>query len=139
MRALILLYHRVAHGGADPWSMCVTPERFSEQMEALRMTAHPCTLAELVRAHQAGRLPDSAVAVTFDDGYLDNLTNAKPILARCDIPATVFVCSGSIGRKEEFWWDELERAFFQNNGIAPQAQLVIETPDQCFHWDFDNA
>jgi peptidoglycan/xylan/chitin deacetylase (PgdA/CDA1 family) len=138
MSGLILLYHRIAHFDADPWSMCVTPECFSEQMEALRRITQPFSLAELIDAQQAGEVPDRAVAVTFDDGYLDNLTNAKPILERYEIPATVFVCSGVVGKNEELWWDDLERAFLQTDRKL-RGQLVIQTANRSFHWDFEEV
>src|SRR5262245_48550547 len=109
------MYHRVAASELDPWSLCVSPERFSEQMEALRRVAYPCAMRDLVRAHAAGSVPENAVVVTFDDGYLDNLTNAKPILEAHDVPATVFVCSGAVGKNVEFWWDQLARAMLQSN------------------------
>ena len=49
------------------------------------------------------------MALTFDDGYLDNLLQAKPILEAAGVPATVFLTTGPIGKGEEFWWDELTR------------------------------
>ena len=55
------------------------------------------------------------VAVTFDDGYRDVATAARPILERHDCPATVFLATGAIGSDQEFWWDRLTR-------------IVLETP-----------
>ena len=128
MRALILMYHKVAEPDVDPWSLCVSPERFSEHMDVLRRVAHPCAMRELISAHTMGNIPENAVAVTFDDGYADNLTKAKPILEALDVPATVFVCSGAIGQNEEFWWDQLGRVFLQTNKLIKP--LVMEAADQ---------
>jgi peptidoglycan/xylan/chitin deacetylase (PgdA/CDA1 family) len=138
MKALILLYHRIAYPGVDPWSLCVTPECFSEHMEVLRRIAHPLSLTELIRVRAAAAIPDGAVAVTFDDGYLDNFTNAKPILDRHEVPATVFVCSGAVGSEEEFWWDELDRAFLQSNKRL-QGRLAFEVAGERFTWTFEDS
>jgi peptidoglycan/xylan/chitin deacetylase (PgdA/CDA1 family) len=64
-------------------------------------------LEEFVRRLDDGSLPANAVAVTFDDGYCDNLYNAKPLLVAAGVPATVFLATGFIGRSREYWWDEL--------------------------------
>jgi peptidoglycan/xylan/chitin deacetylase (PgdA/CDA1 family) len=64
------------------------------------------------------KLPRRAVALTFDDGYADNLHMARPFLDRCGFPATVFVTTGAPGAGREFWWDELEKIFL-NPGILP--------------------
>src|SRR5580693_3291782 len=51
---------------------------------------------------------DGRVVVTFDDGYVDNLTNALPIAEAKGIPLTVFVTSGALaGDYPGFWWDRL--------------------------------
>ena len=56
-------------------------------------------------------LPGS-IAVTFDDGYADNLHCAARLLQKHDVPATFFLTSGYLGGHEEFWWDELTRLVF---------------------------
>jgi peptidoglycan/xylan/chitin deacetylase (PgdA/CDA1 family) len=64
---------------------------------------------DFVHKLAAGTLPSDAVALTFDDGYVDNLTAGKPLLAAADVPATVFLATGYLDRSGEFWWDELAR------------------------------
>ena len=106
---LVLLYHRVAAPASDPQLLAVTPEHFAGHLAILRTHCHPMPLGALVDAARAGTLPDRAVAVTFDDGYADNLEAGKPLLERHEIPATVFLASSYIGAGREFWWDDLER------------------------------
>ncbi|MDE3052180.1 MAG: polysaccharide deacetylase family protein, partial [Nitrospirota bacterium] len=81
---------------SDPQLLCVTPEHFKEHVEILRNNACPMALGEMVRALRDNTLPRRAVAVTFDDGYADNLLNGKPSLERYEVPATVYVISGFV-------------------------------------------
>ncbi len=85
----ILMYHRIDRvAGFD--QLVVRPERFEQQMAYLARHHRVVPLAEAVRELSVG-VQRPAVAVTFDDGYRDNLTQALPILQRHGIPATVFV------------------------------------------------
>lgn len=136
-RALILLYHRVATPTSDPWALCVAPERFAEQLEILQEYATPVRLSRLSRGLRDGDIPDRSVVVTFDDGYVDNLHNAEPQLARHDVPATVFVPSGAVGSEREYWWDELDRLLLQP-GTLPQRLLLSLNGDQ-HRWDLGGA
>lgn len=106
---LILMYHRVTELPLDPHSLSVTPEHFAAHLEALRKYGRPTGLRQLAEMLRSGERPRRHVVVTFDDGYTDNLYNAKPLLERYDIPATVFVTTGLIDNEREFMWDELER------------------------------
>lgn len=109
-RPLILMYHRVASPAVDPWSLAVHPDRFEAHLQLLRSQRTPLTVSGMVRRLDEGTLPDNAVAVSFDDGYADNLLEARPRLAAADVPATLFLAAGSIGQPREFWWDEVARA-----------------------------
>lgn len=106
-RALVLGYHRVADVEDDPLGLVTPPSVFESQLQAIRRHGCPCRLLDLAEAAASGRPPPRGVAVTFDDGYADLLSVAKPLLDRYEIPATVFVVSGYLGR--EFWWDTLVR------------------------------
>ena len=107
------MYHRVAQKGIDPWSLAVTPEHFDQQLAVLKKHAQPLSLLELHQAHKKGKVPEGAVAITFDDGYANNLLEATPILQSHGIPATIFVATGYIEKQREYWWDELDQIFFR--------------------------
>jgi len=63
---------------------------------------------ELSEALRSGKpLPERAVALTFDDGYIDNYEVAFPVLRQHKIPATFYVCPGLIDSNLGFWWDEI--------------------------------
>jgi peptidoglycan/xylan/chitin deacetylase (PgdA/CDA1 family) len=101
---LVLLYHRVNSLSEDPYCLAVTPENFRSQLLFLKRNF------DIVRFEEDwSGLKRPAVAITFDDGYADNLIYALPLLEEMEIPATFFVSTGFVGTAEEFWWDELGR------------------------------
>ncbi|NJL11190.1 MAG: polysaccharide deacetylase family protein [Calothrix sp. SM1_7_51] len=134
---VILMYHRVGEAELDPWSLHVTQKNFEQQMSVLRKFAKPISLSELAQAQKNGKIPKRSVVITFDDGYADNLYNAKPILERYDIPSTFFIATGHIGSSRIFWWDELEKLFLQP-GKLPN-KLTIETDNECHTWNLGSA
>ena len=129
--ALILGYHRVANLARDVYEVCVKPEHFAEQMEIVSRYARPIGLSKLVQQLKVGSLPPKSIAVTFDDGYADNLYQAKPILEKYAVPATVFVSTGYAGR--EFWWDELERLIMSSRGDLHALHLQLS--ESRLQWD----
>ena len=135
--ALILMYHRIGEPGRDPWGLAVRPERFAEQMEVLKRETQPMSLCRLNKELGEGALQSDTVAVTFDDGYANNLHHAKPLLERHDVPATVFVTTGMVGSKREFWWDELEGILLAP-GELPQ-MLQLEIAGQPHQWTLREA
>lgn len=133
-RPLILGYHRIADEPSDYWNLAVTVARFEEQLDVLRRTRHPLPLADFMRDLTAGTLPPNAVALTFDDGYVDNLRAAKPLLAKAGVPATVFLATGFLDQTGEFWWDELARIILHGKGPS-DFELVIGGKPVRFKFD----
>jgi peptidoglycan/xylan/chitin deacetylase (PgdA/CDA1 family) len=115
-KPLILMYHRIADNPVDYWGLAVSPDHFDEHLHVLRRTRYPMPLKDFVRDLIAGTLRSDAVALTFDDGYVDNLIVGKPRLAAADVPANVFLATGHLDRPGEFWWDELTQLVFLANG-----------------------
>jgi peptidoglycan/xylan/chitin deacetylase (PgdA/CDA1 family) len=127
---LILLYHRVTDVRTDPQFLCVTPDNFSQQMEVLRRSWNPISLHQLGIGLREQKVPRRGVLVTMDDGYADNLYNAKPILERYEIPAIVFVASGYVGFEREYWWDELERLLLQPGSLPEELKFQLNGTDR---------
>jgi peptidoglycan/xylan/chitin deacetylase (PgdA/CDA1 family) len=128
-RGVVLLYHRVADAPGDAWGLSVSPARFEAHMDLLRSEFHPMTLVDLTEAARRRRVPEGAVAVTFDDGYADNVTTALPTLERYGVPAIVFVATAYMGAGRPFWWDELEAIFLDADGGGTLAERSAEHED----------
>jgi peptidoglycan/xylan/chitin deacetylase (PgdA/CDA1 family) len=131
--AIILAYHRVADLPSDPQLLCVTPKHFAEHLEVLRKRGYPTRLQELGCSLRDRKKLPRGVAVTFDDGYADNLINAKPVLERYEVPATVFVTTGYVDQQRDFWWDELERLLLHVDPLPENLCLHID--GRLYEWN----
>jgi len=101
---LTLTYHRVNTLQTDPQLLAVTPEHFRAQLKFLKKRF------PIVRFEDDwSGVREASVAITFDDGYADNVLAALPILEELEVPAIFFVCAGAVGTHHEFWWDEVGR------------------------------
>jgi peptidoglycan/xylan/chitin deacetylase (PgdA/CDA1 family) len=104
-RLSILIFHRVLRE-PDP---ILPSEPCAAEFEALlrhlitRFTVLP--LSDAVRRLFSGTLPARALAITFDDGYADNLSVAAPILRALGINATVFIATGYLDG--DCMWNDL--------------------------------
>lgn len=109
--AIVLMYHSVAPDDlavfVDPRNrMC--PVLFDAQMAYLRKHRSVVPLSKLIEQITSGISPPAGtVCITFDDGYVDNLTIAAPILEKYQLPATLYLATGYIERSETQWADRL--------------------------------
>ena len=97
----VLLYHKIDKPAADARVRGgYTPRaRFEKQMAYLKRRGFVFYTASGLIEHfrERGAFPANAVALTFDDGWKDNYTNAFPTLRRLGIPATIFLVPSCIG------------------------------------------
>ncbi len=116
--APILLYHRITTVSKDPVQLCVTPKCFESHLQFVKNNYDVISLVELSKRIVTDELNGNELAVTFDDGYQDNLINALPLLEKYNIPATIFITTEFLGKKASFGWDmeyeEEDRATFLN-------------------------
>ena len=109
-RLAILRYHAICgpegHSYASP-GICVSPAAFEQHVRYLAAHYTVMPLPDAVQALQGARsLPSNAVAITFDDGYADNLAAAR-LLARHGLTATFYITAGCLADGEPFWPAEI--------------------------------
>jgi peptidoglycan/xylan/chitin deacetylase (PgdA/CDA1 family) len=94
-RRVILCYHSV-----NPlrWDLSSDPDVFESHLAWLTRECRVVGLRELVATRPDGPVSAPIVALTFDDGYEDNLTVALPLLRKHGLPATFFVTPGLVER-----------------------------------------
>jgi peptidoglycan/xylan/chitin deacetylase (PgdA/CDA1 family) len=102
----VLMYHKINDLAGN--TVTVPTSQFDEQMAQLHERDYTVISLDDVIAHYVDRrpLPHRAVLITFDDGYLDNLENAVPILQRHGYPAVLFAPIGYLGGRRPLPHDE---------------------------------
>ena len=104
---LILAYHRVNPEVRD--GLSVTPGTLRGHLLSLLDRGLDNVVLEEVIGRAPGALPPNGFAITFDDGYQDNIVHAAPVLADLGLRATVYLVSGMIDSLEPFPWLDTSR------------------------------
>ncbi len=135
--AIILMYHSVAEGDArrfvDPRNH-VPAAVFEQQAAFLAKHRTVVALSQMITMLQRGDAPaPGTVVITFDDGYLDNLTTVAPVLKRYGLPATIFLPTGYIDRAETQWIDQAYTMFERR--LANRITWNDNRGEHCFDLD----
>jgi peptidoglycan/xylan/chitin deacetylase (PgdA/CDA1 family) len=102
----ILTYHNIANAPRElrRWrSLYVSQGAFARQMWLLKRFGYTGLSMSAALPYLQGERTGRIAVITLDDGYVDNLESALPILQRCGFSATCYVVSGSVGQYNQ--WD----------------------------------
>jgi len=131
---VILQYHHVSE--TTPASTSISPAQFAKHMQYLEdhnfKVIALSTLMNTIKQQQT--LPDKSVVITFDDAYLDILTNGKPILDKHGFPFTIFINPGIVEQNSAQYlsWQQLKAmaddgVIIANHGMEHDS--LARTPD----------
>ena len=130
----ILRYHAICgpegYAYASP-GICISPGAFEEHVKYLAANYTVLSLPEATMMLRAKRpFPQNAVAITFDDGYADNLSAART-LVKYGINATFYITAGCMAGGEPFWPSELR---YLMNAIRRE-RITLSFADQTLEID----
>lgn len=131
---IILCYHNVGNGDAEKrgWlapQRCIDAGLFERQMSWLKQNYEVVTLDRLRDPIDDSR--KSRVAITFDDGYLNNIEIAMPILERLELPMTWFVATAFVDDPGKLpWWDMIDLLLTRDSG-----RIRLHSPEVAGDYD----
>ena len=135
----VLLYHRVAAPGGDVHGLAVGPRRFRDELEQMRAAWRPVPMDALAAEVAAGRVGPKGLALTFDDGYADNLLEASETLLALAWPATFFVTTAHLDSADEYWWDTLERGLLGPGSRPARLEIRVGAGEHVHDTSSDGA
>ena len=95
---IVLRYHRIANLEYDPFGLAVSVNTFEKQMKYIKEAYNIVSINS-----SWDNIKEKSLAITFDDGYVDNYIYALPILEKYNIPAIFFISTLNININKEFW------------------------------------
>ena len=128
---VIIMYHSVGPGNTTPPNygekLNVSTRVFEKQMKFL--SDHDYNVISFVefvnRVKRNERIPHKTLAITFDDGLKNNFTNAYPILKKYNFPATIFVTTDFIGKKNFLTLEDIK--IMQTSNITIGSHTISHT------------
>jgi peptidoglycan/xylan/chitin deacetylase (PgdA/CDA1 family) len=100
---IVAAYHSIhaPEPGVHAGDVIAPPDTLARDARRLLDDDYRCITADELVAETNGRRPPGRTALlTFDDGWLDGLTVAAPLLERLGVRATFFVCPGLWGNHD---------------------------------------
>lgn len=116
----ILLYHGVYSDKSElsyknSSGKHISESEFSKQIKYVKENFNIISLNQISDAIEGKiKLENDSVAITFDDGFLNNYEVARPVLEKYKVPTTFYISTGFIGSSDLMWTDKLESMIVKN-------------------------
>lgn len=122
----ILMLHRVNRDPEHPLGMnrhlTVTPDFLAAVLSDLKRAGYALVSMDEASERLSDKSGGRFVAITADDAYRDNVTEALPVLTAHDAPITIYVAPALVSRQIDLWWDVLEEI------VVKSDHVMLETP-----------
>lgn len=124
----ILMLHRVTATPEKPDGvnrhLNIAPEFLDAVIADMKAHGYTfVTLDEAIERIKAGGKGGQFAAITADDAYRDNMTEALPVLEKHGAPITIYVAPGLINGAADLWWEVVEDI------VSARDRLILATPD----------
>ena len=134
-KGAILVYHRVVKDEDIEENLelglTVSCSNFEKHIKEIKSKYKICSMDEFVR-NLKKKNNEFMVAITFDDGYKDNLYQALPILTKHEVPASIYVTTRFLNQEVDIWWYELGEV------IQNRAEINFQYQEKKFNFLLDN-
>lgn len=136
---MIFCYHGVSSvkstGIENNSGKHISVDEFDKQMRFLANECNVLSMNEVVY-HLESKTPfaRNSVAITFDDGFANNFSDAAPVLRRYELPAMFYIAAGIVNTDMMFWVDELEDCI----NLTEQKKLSIQLEEKKYDFDLSS-
>lgn len=111
----LLIYHGFSTPlpEGDVYKLMCTKDNFEDQITTLKDAGFTFITLEDLYKYKKGYigLPEKTVAITMDDGWLGNYTEAFDILKKYNVPATIFIVENLVGTESYFTWEQAKEMY----------------------------
>jgi peptidoglycan/xylan/chitin deacetylase (PgdA/CDA1 family) len=133
---VILGYHRVI--APDQPSLMpgndITAELLGQTLEFLKRKNYDFLALGEIPARLKSRATNRFAAITFDDGFEDNLTRGLPVLRSFNAPFTISPVTGVLDRKHMAWWQVIEELVLRNDELTLDYPTAGRRVFNCRSW-----